>query len=119
MTENKLVCPFCQQELCKDNPQSIECRNDNCKESFFMYGSKELWQALIDTKKKLDDLSDKNGKLKSKLDIAVDKLKGIKAYYDDSYADPHTFVNWYIVAERLANDANDALEQINAIKGSK
>lgn len=45
------------------------------------------------------------------LDVAVDKLKGIKTYYDDSYADPH-FVNWHIVAQRLANDANDALEQI-------
>jgi len=44
---NKLICPFCQQELNRDNPQSIECKNDGCRESYFMYGSKELWQELI------------------------------------------------------------------------
>ena len=58
---SKLKCPFCQQELNQDNPQSIECRNDDCKKSYFMYGSKELWQELIRTRKALD--------------VAVDALK--------------------------------------------
>lgn len=49
------------------------------------------------------------------LDVAVDKLKGVKAYYDDSYADPH-FVNWHIVAQRLANDADDAIKVITALE---
>lgn len=49
-----LKCPFCQQDLNQDNPQSIECRNDDCKKSYFMYGSKELWQELIRTRKELE-----------------------------------------------------------------
>lgn len=49
------------------------------------------------------------------LDVAVDKLKGIKAYYDDSYADPH-FVNWHLVAQRFANDADDAIKTITALE---
>lgn len=49
-----MKCPFCQQELNQDNPQSIECRNDDCKKSYFMYGSKELWQELIRTRKALE-----------------------------------------------------------------
>ncbi len=49
-----MKCPFCQQELSQDNPQIIECRNDDCKKSYFMYGSKELWQELIRTLKALD-----------------------------------------------------------------
>ena len=50
----KLRCCFCQQELNQDNPQIIECRNDDCKKSYFMYGSKELWQELIRTRKALE-----------------------------------------------------------------
>lgn len=49
------------------------------------------------------------------LDVAVDKLKGIKSFYDDSYADPN-FVNWHIVAQRLANDADDAIKAITALE---
>lgn len=45
---DKLLCPLCQQELRKIHPTYIIC--DNCR----IVGDKELWQALIDTKKKLD-----------------------------------------------------------------
>mgnify|MGYP003397120987 FL=1 len=55
---SELKCPFCQQELNQYNPQSIECRNDDCKKSYFMYGSKELWQELIRTRKALDVAKD-------------------------------------------------------------
>lgn len=54
MTE--LKCPFCQQELqefyCYGVVVGYTCLNPNCKPVF--RGNKELWQALIDTKKKLD-----------------------------------------------------------------
>lgn len=63
-----IKCPFCQQELNQNNPQSIECRNDDCKKSYFMYGSKELWQELIKVTKENKDLSDKIGKLETKLE---------------------------------------------------
>ena len=85
-----MKCPFCQQELNQDNPQSIECKNDNCKESFFMYGSKELWQELITTRKALD--------------VAVDALKVL----DDDY-----------FPQEINNPARIAREQINEIKGGK
>lgn len=58
---DKLLCPFCQQELKYDSWNEVYvCRNPNCKH-LLGFGTKELWQALIDTKKKLD--------------IAVDALK--------------------------------------------
>lgn len=53
-----MKCPFCQQELNQDNPQIIECRNDDCKKSYFMYGSKELWQELIRTRKAFEKAVD-------------------------------------------------------------
>ena len=64
---SNLKCPFCQQELNQDNPQIIECRNDDCKKSYFMYGSKELWLELIKLMED-KDLSDKIGKLETELD---------------------------------------------------
>ena len=63
-----------------------------------------------------EDIAQELIRTRKALDVAVDKLKGIKAYYDDSYADPHTFVNWHIVAQRLANDADDAIKAITALE---
>lgn len=86
MTE--LKCPFCGEKLYDDDFDvrlfacyGSSCKNSICKKEYA--GTKELWQALIDTKKKLDDLSDKNGKLKSKLDIAIDALKNMKEIIDN------------------------------------
>ncbi len=69
-----MKCPFCQQELNQDNPQSIECRNDDCKKSYFMYGSKELWQELIRTRKALDVAVDALNAGKTLADIAGFKM---------------------------------------------
>ena len=66
MTE--LKCPFCGEELDISNPQCVECKNDYCYPS--VYGSKELWQALIATKKKLD--------------IAVETIRDVKNDPDTS-----------------------------------
>lgn len=53
--ENKLKCPFCQQELrnCCAGVIYTCSKPDSCPH-VQCYGSKELWQALIDTKKKLN-----------------------------------------------------------------
>ena len=51
---DKLLCPFCQQELEKDYDWVYGCPNRKCKAFGYFFGAKELWQALIDTKKKLD-----------------------------------------------------------------
>ena len=51
---DKLLCPFCQQELEKDCDWVYGCPNRKCKAFGYFFGARELWQALIDTKKKLD-----------------------------------------------------------------
>ena len=55
MTKNKLICPFCQQELREIHPTYVIC--DNCR----ITGEDKLWQELIRTRKALD--------------VAVDALK--------------------------------------------
>ena len=60
----ELKCPFCGQELEKDDDCVCWCHNRKCKAFGFSFGAKELWKALIETMKKLD--------------IAVDGLKSAK-----------------------------------------
>ena len=54
----KLKCPFCQQELEKDDldVQLFGCENQNCQHSagYDFVGTKELWQELIRTRKALE-----------------------------------------------------------------
>ena len=47
-----MKCPFCQQEL-KYESEVYVCRNPNCKH-LLGFGTKELWQELIRTRKALD-----------------------------------------------------------------
>lgn len=51
-------CPFCKQELRQDRDGYYTCYTDNCGCMAYggngASGSESLWQALIDTKKKLD-----------------------------------------------------------------
>lgn len=50
----KLRCCFCQQELKYDAwNEEYMCRNPNCKH-LLGFGTKELWQELIRTRKALD-----------------------------------------------------------------
>ena len=88
-----------------DTPTMTKFRQENMKQFAF-----SLIQEFYE--KALGELF----RTRTALDTAIDKLKGIKAYYDDSYADPHTFVNWHIVAQRLANDADDAIKDITALE---
>lgn len=84
MTE--LKCPFCGEELDISNPQCVECKNDYCYPTS-AYGSKDLWQALIDTKKKLDE--------------AIDLLKMLYGDYN---------LDWAVVD---SDKVYDFLKQIN------
>lgn len=59
-----LKCPFCQQELQEDVGYDGDYSCPNCREPYF--GSPELWQELIRTRKALDKA--KNG-LKELKDI--------------------------------------------------
>ena len=61
---NKLICPFCQQELKISGHElhDLDLYCDKCEP--FMVGNKELWQELIRTRKASD--------------VAVDALKYIR-----------------------------------------
>jgi hypothetical protein len=52
---DKLLCPFCQQELkiAGEHTTIMSCFNGDCKGSG-LYGEKEFWQELIRTRKELD-----------------------------------------------------------------
>lgn len=51
---SELKCPFCQQKLKYDAWNEVYmCRNPNCKH-LLGFGTKELWQELIHTRKALD-----------------------------------------------------------------
>ena len=52
--ENNLKCPFCQQELQEDVGYDGDYSCPNCKEPYF--GSPELWQELIRTRKALETI---------------------------------------------------------------
>ena len=54
---DKPLCPFCGHELDAEN-YYIHCHNPHCNKTIEMSGTEELWQALIDTKKKLDKALD-------------------------------------------------------------
>ena len=52
---SELKCPFCQQELGRKNINDRMCSNEKCvswKGNF--YGSEDLWQELICTRKALE-----------------------------------------------------------------
>ena len=48
-----MKCPFCQQELERDYDK-IQCPDINCRHKHDWYGSYDLWQELIRTRKALD-----------------------------------------------------------------
>ena len=92
---DKLLCPFCQQELDIDPCGEMGCLNAKCKKSTFLIGTKELWQELIRTRKALD--------------VAMDALKLIK-YRNENYNRDDS---------PDCIDATLTLDQINEIKGGK
>ena len=70
----------------------IQCRDRDCREEHDMYGSYNLWQALIDTKKKLD--------------MCVNALKKLSLGNIPSLPDDET------LALAMCNYARDTLKQI-------
>lgn len=65
MTDMK--CPYCRHPLNQDDPQTIECRNSSCKKTWFMYGSKEIWQELAKYKEQVKKLRKQNRILRESL----------------------------------------------------
>ena len=86
-----MKCPFCQQELDMDMCGECGCPNGQCQKSVFMFGSEELWQELIRTRKALD--------------VAKERLK-------------NTILDAEILAtpEYLASRAKETLDEITALE---
>ena len=93
---NDMKCPFCQQELKYDAWNEVYmCRNPNCKH-LLGFGTKELWQELIRTRKALD--------------VAVDALN--KYEWDGSFDHNGEFS----LDMKEMTLAHKALEQITALE---
>lgn len=66
-----MKCPFCQTELEINDldVQLLGCENQNCKHSthYDIVGTKELWQALIQSQKDLGKLKERYSAWKKKV----------------------------------------------------
>lgn len=99
-----MKCPICQQELKISGHElhDLDLYCDKCEP--FMVGNEELWQALIDTKKKLD--------------VAVDALKSAKTRLElinnSKFANLNNVLQIQCQCEVLK--INEALEQITALE---
>lgn len=49
-----LICPFCGEELVHENMSDYWCAKCNLGDNPSLYGSKGLWQALIQAKQDLE-----------------------------------------------------------------
>ena len=78
---DRLLCPFCQQELDTDN-YYCHCHCPHCDETRDMEGTEELWQALIDTKKKLDIFHEFITKLYLNGNITDEQLQWLKQSFN-------------------------------------
>jgi uncharacterized Zn finger protein (UPF0148 family) len=93
-TMNEIKCPFCQQKLQEDVGYDGDYSCPNCRQPYF--GSPELWQELIRTRKALD--------------VAVDAIKNATEYLGNQ----EPLVD--VMAMNLYTDLSKALEQITALE---
>lgn len=99
---SKLKCPFCQQELERNDldVQLFGCENQNCKHSihYDTVGTKDLWQELI--------------RAREALDIAWDGLKKIGSgdIIEHSVVG-HENDNKISIANKALDESKTALEQ--------
>ena len=67
-----MKCPFCNSELDMDMCGECGCPNEQCQKSVFMFGSEELWQELIRTRKALDVAVDALNKIDKQLTTGIE-----------------------------------------------
>lgn len=105
MIMNDIKCPFCQQELQEDVGYDGDYSCPNCRQPYF--GSPELWQELIRTRKALD--------------VAVDALKSAKARFElinnSKFANLNNVLQIQCQCELLKIE--ESLEQITAEQKDK
>lgn len=71
----EMICPFCQTELDMDIMGQMGCPNGKCKESMFMVGTKELWDALIQSQRDLGNANEEIETLKQNLEYEKEQNK--------------------------------------------
>lgn len=102
----KLKCPICGGELKHEMTTGIYC----CKRIFAdcplglgtgTFGTKELWQALIQAKQDLEIATKANDEIRDEYET-----------YHGAEREGCFTINWEVVAKKMYNYANKALEQI-------
>lgn len=78
-----MKCPFCQQELDMDMCGECGCINEQCQKSVFMFGSEELWQELIRTRKALETIKKELDIRKKQVEIANKAFDFINTEWDN------------------------------------
>lgn len=85
---NNLKCPFCGAELEKhgggDFPPVWQCDNIDCHETQHLYGSYEIWQALIDGKAAQDAL------------LFISNIRGAGMSYQEMFLDAHAIAKYVL-----------------------
>ena len=76
-----MKCPFCQQELQEDVGYDGDYSCPNCEEPYF--GSPELWQELIRTRKALDVAVDALNKIDKQLMTGIEMTCQAKTALDE------------------------------------
>lgn len=108
-----MKCPFCQQELERDdilgNSQPLYyCKNRNCERTKYLSGTPEFWQELIRTRKALDVA---NEKLRHCVNMTVEELDELKG---------NLLIAWNALLHFSKDPiANNALKQITETKDVK
>lgn len=100
---SELKCPICGTPLEYDIGYDGDYFCAKCGHAK-MFGSEELWQELIRTRKALE--------------IAVDALKSAHKYYQNCVIrekQPQE-INWYCTAMNMDNDIFKALDKITALE---
>lgn len=98
MTENKLICPFCKEEL-SSYGDYYGCGNVRCAKTEFMFATRDVWEYIDRTRKALD--------------IAVDALKLVYQGNGDPQDIMRYKDNRWTAVRRLCRQA---LEQITPLK---
>ena len=109
MTENKLICPFCNKKLEPIGTSGqFQCGTWGCEASFNFIATRDVWEYIDHTRKALDDFQEK-------LRVAMDALKEISLCYQN--AEDRTETQWFVTARDMCDCADEALDEIT--KGGK
>ena len=109
---SELKCPFCQTELDMDMMGEISCPNDSCKESVFLVGTEDMWQALIQAKQDLERAEVMIADLNTILDITRAKYAQSRKSAEIATDALNAIIATPLNSRAIHDTADKALEQI-------